>query len=52
MTFLVYVCVFQSWLSNQNAMFESGLWYWTGLNYQRATMWYWADNSVANLTFV
>ncbi|XP_052773250.1 C-type mannose receptor 2-like [Mya arenaria] len=42
----------KSWVEAQNAMFDSGLWYWTGLNYQQAKTWRWADNSPANLTLV
>jgi len=49
------------WLEMQNNVFESGLWFWTGLNTQQsissmqtthATTWQWADGTSANMSLM
>lgn len=41
----------KTWIETQNSIFESGLWFWTGLNYQRNT-WKWADGSIADMNLI
>lgn len=41
----------KSWIEMQNSIFESGLWFWTGLNYQSKS-WHWADGSAADMKLV
>ncbi|XP_045188660.2 lymphocyte antigen 75-like [Mercenaria mercenaria] len=41
----------KTWIETQNSIFESGLWFWTGLNFQSNT-WHWADGSSADLNLV
>ncbi|XP_052225642.1 C-type mannose receptor 2-like isoform X2 [Dreissena polymorpha] len=42
----------KTWLEGQNSVFNSGMWYWTGLNYQSNKQWAWGDGTAADLSLV
>ncbi|KAL4231670.1 mannose binding [Mactra antiquata] len=42
----------KTWIEMQNTIFESGLWFWTGLNYLHDNQWQWVDGSAADMSFI
>lgn len=42
----------KTWIQMQNDIFESGLWFWTGLNNLQSNQWHWTDGSNADMSLV